>query len=118
MILIIPAQPATFNEVRQAVLFCCYKDGSILLKATDNKKPARFVLKKCDIFPWEQFLPKLIVNWKLSDYTNVPKEFIPQKRIPDFITENLLNEPINSQLKILATLRQKGYFLPLTQRKF
>lgn len=113
MVLVIPAQPATSNEERQAVLFSCNRDGSLLLEGKDGKKPARFSLKPGDRFPWEQFLPKLLVNWQLSDYKDIPKEFVPQKRIPEFVTEGLLGEPPENQLKILATLRKQGYFPPL-----
>ncbi len=117
MVLVIPAQPATSNEERQAALFCCYKDGSLLLEEKDGKKPARFFLKRGDIFPWDQFLPKLLANWQLSDYKDVPKAFIPQKRIPEFIIEGFLKESLENQLKILATLRSQGYFPALPQSK-
>ena len=117
MVLVIPAQPATSNEVRQAVLFSCYWDGSLLLDAKDGKKPARFFLKPHDRFPWDQFLPKLLVNWQLSDYKDIPKEFKPQRRIPDFIIDGILKEPLEIQLKILATLRSQGYFPSLSNRK-
>ena len=117
MVLVIPAQPATSNEERLAVLFSCYRDGSLLLDAKDGKKPARFFLKPQDQFPWDQFLPKLLVNWQLSDYKDIPKEFKPQKRIPDFVLEGILKEPIGTQLKILATLRSQGYFSALPTRK-
>jgi hypothetical protein len=116
MVLVIQAQPATSNEERQAVLFSCYRDGSLLLEAKDGKKPARFFLKLCDTFPWEQFLPKLLVNWQLSDYKDIPKEFKPLKRIPEFVTEGLLKEPLENQLKILATLRAQGYFPALKNK--
>ena len=116
MVLVIQAQPATSNEERQAVLFSCYRDGSLLLEAKDGKKPARFFLKPGDTFPWEQFLPKLLVNWQLSDYKDIPKEFKPQKRIPEFVTEGLLKEPLENQLKILATLRAQGYFPALKNK--
>lgn len=110
MVLVIPAQPATSNEERQAVLFSCFRDGSLLLDAKDGKKPARFYLKPNDLFPWDQFLPKLLVNWQLSDFKDIPREFCPQKRIPDFVLEGILKEPLETQLKILATLRAQGYF--------
>ena len=116
MVLVIQAQPATSNEERQAVLFSCYRDGSLLLEAKDGKKPARFFLKPGDTFPWEQFLPKLLVNWQLSDYKDIPKEFKPLKRIPEFVTEGLLKEPLENQLKILATLRAQGYFPTLKNK--
>ncbi len=117
MVLVIQAQPATSNEERQAVLFSCYRDGSLLLEAKDGKKPARFFLKPGDTFPWEQFLPKLLVNWQLSDYKDIPKEFKPLKRIPEFVTDGLLKESLENQLKILATLRSQGYFPSLPLRK-
>ena len=117
MVLVIPAQPATSNEERQAVLFSCYRDGSLLLDAKDGKKPARFFLKQQDKFPWDQFLPKLLVNWQLSDYKDIPREFKPQKRIPDFVLDGILKEPLENQLKILATLRSQGYFPALPMRK-
>lgn len=113
MVLVIPAQPATSNEERQAVLLNCYRDGSLLLDAKDGKKPAQFFLKVGDVFPWNQFLPKLLANWQLSDFKDVPKEFIPQKRIPEFVLEGILNEPLENQLKVLATLRKQGYFSAL-----
>ena len=116
MVLVIQAQPATSNEERQAVLFNCYRDGSLLMEAKDGKKPARFYLKPGDIFPWDQFLPKLLVNWQLSDYKDIPREFKPEKRIPDFVLEGILKEPLEIQLKILATLRAQGYFPPLKAR--
>jgi hypothetical protein len=81
MVLVIPAQPATSNEERRAMLLGCYRDGSLLLEAKDSKKPARFYINPKDIFPWDQFLPKLLVNWQLSEFKDVPKEFKPQKRI-------------------------------------
>ena len=117
MVLVIPSQPATMNEERQAALFSCFRDGSLLLEEKDGKKPARFFLKPRDSFPWDQFLPKLLVNWQLSDYKDIPKEFIPQKRIPEFILEGILKEPLENQLKILATLRSQGYFSSLPLRK-
>ena len=110
MVLVIPAQPATSNEERQAVLFSCFRDGSLLLEAKDGKKPARFYLRPNDLFPWDQFLPKLLVNWQLSDFKDIPREFCPQKRIPEFVLEGILKEPLETQLKILATLRAQGYF--------
>ena len=115
MVLVIPAQQATSNEERLAALFCCYRDGSLQLEGKDGKKPARFFLKPGDTFPWDQFLPKLLVNWQLSDYNNIPKEFIPQKRIPEFVLEGILKEPLENQLKILATLRKQGYFCSLAK---
>ena len=117
MVLIIPAQPATSNEVRRAVLLSCHRDGSLLLEAKDGQKPARFFLKPGDTFPWDQFLPKLLANWQLSDYKDIPKEFIPQKRIPEFVIEGFLKESLENQLKVLATLRKQGYFPALTTKK-
>ena len=40
MVLVISAQPATSNEERLAVLFSCFRDGSLLMEAKDGKKPA------------------------------------------------------------------------------
>lgn len=117
MVLIISAQPASQNEERQAVLSCCYRDGSLLLSGKDGKKPAKFYLNPGDRFPWDQFLPKMLVNWQLSDYKDIPKEFKPQKRIPDFVIEGLLKEPLENQLKILATLRSQGFFSALPSRR-
>ena len=117
MVLVIPAQPATSNEERRAMLLGCYRDGSLLLEAKDSKKPARFYLNPKDIFPWDQFLPKLLVNWQLSEFKDVPKEFKPQKRIPEFVIEGFLKETLGNQLKILATLRSQGYFSALPTRK-
>jgi len=111
LILDIKAQPATRNEVRQAALFMCYKDGSLLLDARDNKKPARFYLTPQDQFPWESFLGKLLVAWQLGDYTDVPPPFRPKKRIPPFVIEGFGAEPLETKFKILA------YFSALPGRK-
>ncbi len=116
MVLVIPAQSATSNEERRAVLLSCYRDGSLLLDAKDGQKPARFFLKQGDIFPWDQFLPKLLANWQLSDFNDIPREFVPKKRIPEFVIEGFLGEPLETQLKILSTLRKQGYFSTLKSR--
>lgn len=117
LILNITAQPATHNEDRQAALFCCYKDGSLLLDARDNKKPARFYLTPKDSFPWEEFIGKLLIAWQLCDYSDVPMQFRPQKRIPQFVLDGIPEEPLANKLKILATLRKQGYFPALPGRK-
>lgn len=117
IVIVIPAQPATQNEERQAVLFSCYKDGTLLLDGKDGKKPARFFLKPTDKFPWDEFLQKMLVAWQLGDYQDLPNEFKPQKRIPQFVLDGLQAEPQEMRLKILATLRQQGYFPPLQARK-
>lgn len=113
MVLVIPAQPATQNMERQAVLSCCYRDGSLLLEGKDGQKPPRFFMKAGDKFPWDQFIPKLLANWQLSEYKDVPREFKPQKRIPGYVLEGILQETEANQLKVLATLRKQGYFPPL-----
>lgn len=117
LILTIPAQPATQMMERQAALFACYKDGSLLLDARDYKKPARFVLTQADNFPWEQFIAKMLYTWQLGEYTDLPQQFRPQKRIPQFVLDGLPAEPLANKLKILATLRQQGYFTALPTRK-
>ena len=113
LILDIPAQNATGNERRKAAVIACYKDGSLLLDARDNLKPVRFALAPTDIFPWTEFIEKLLAAWQLSDYSDVPEAFKPVKQIPTFVIEGILGEPIPQQLKILATLRSQGYFAPL-----
>ena len=117
LVLTIPAQPATQMKERQAALFACYKDGSLLLDARDYQKPARFYLTAKDTFPWEAFLAKMLCAWQLGDYTDVPPQFRPQKRIPQFVLDGLPAEPLANKLKILATLRQQGYFTALPTRK-
>ena len=117
LILTIPAQPATQMMERQAALFACYKDGSLLLDARDFKKPARFVLTQADNFPWEQFIAKMLYAWQLGDYTDLPPQFKPQKRIPQFVLDGLPTEPNAIKLKVLAALRQQGYFSALPTRK-
>lgn len=114
-ILTIPAQPATHNEIRQAVLFSCFRDGSLQLEERDGKKPARFTLTSKDIFPWEQYLPQLYAAWHFGDYKEVPLQFRPLKRIPEFVLEGIEQETIKNQLKILSTLRSQGYFPALPQ---
>lgn len=113
LILEIPAQKATNNERRKAAVLACYKDGSLLLDARDNLKPARFTMFPTDDFPWTQFIAKLLAAWQLCDYSDVPEAFKPIKQIPTFVIEGLPNEPVPQQLKILATLRTQGYFAPL-----
>lgn len=117
IVLVIPAQPATHNEERQAVLLSCYRDGSLLLEGKDGKKPAQFFMNFKDNFPWGDFIQKMLVAWQLSDFVGVPNEFKPQKRIPQFVLDGILNESQENQLKILATLRQQGYFGPLPVRR-
>lgn len=117
IILVIPAQPATLNQERQAVLLSCCRDGSLLLEGKDGKKPAQFYMSIKDNFPWSEFLKKMMVAWQLSDYSGVPNEFKPLKRIPQFVLDEILNETQENQLKVLAALRQQGYFGTLPQRK-
>ena len=117
LILTIPAQPATQMTERQAALFACYKDGSLLLDSLDYKKPARFTLTQSDVFPWDEFIGKMLYAWQLGDYRDLPQQFRPQKRIPQFVLDGIGKEPTASKLKILATLRQQGYFPTLTNRK-
>ena len=99
------------------MLFCCYRDGSLQLEGKDMKKPQRFFLSPKDIFPWDQFLPKMLVAWQLGDYQDLPREFKPLKRIPQFVLDGFLNEPLANQLKILSTLRTQGYFPTLPTKK-
>lgn len=117
IVLVIPAQPATLFEERQAVLLSCFRDGSLLLEGKDGKKPAQFYMTTDDNFPWSEFIQKMLVAWQLSDYVGVPNEFKPLKRIPQFVIDGIVNEPQINQLKILATLRQQGYFCALPARK-
>jgi len=102
---------------RRAVLFACYRDGSLLLDSRDFEKPARFTLEKDDTFPWEEFIAKLLIAWQMCDYSDVPPQFQPQKRLPQFVLDGLPSEPITNKLKILATLRTQGYFPALPNRK-
>lgn len=117
LVLTIPAQPATQMKERQAALLVCYRDGTLLLDARDYEKPARFYLTPKDVFPWEQFLAKMLCAWQLGDYSDVPPQFKPQKRIPQFVVDGFPAEPLENKLKILATLRTQGYFPALTARK-
>ena len=113
LILNIPAQQATNNEARKAAVIACYKNGSLLLDARDNLKPARFIMNPSDNFPWTEFIEKLLAAWQLCDYSDVPDAFKPIKQIPTFVIEGLPLEPISQQLKVLASLRSQGYFAPL-----
>ena len=117
LVLTIPAQPATQMKERQAALLACYRDGTLLLDARDYEKPARFYLTPKDVFPWEQFLAKMLYAWQLGDYSDVPPQFKPQKRVPQFVVDGFPAEPLENKLKILATLRTQGYFPALTARK-
>jgi hypothetical protein len=113
LILEIPPQKATNNASRKAAVIACYKDGSLLLDARDNLKPARFTMRTTDNFPWREFIEKLLAAWQLCDYSDVPEAFKPIKQIPPFVIEGILSEPIPQQLKVLAALRMQGYFAPL-----
>ena len=113
LILNIPAQKATNDMRRNAAVLACYKDGSLLLDARDNLKPARFTMQPTDNFPWSEFIEKLLAAWQLCDYCDVPEAFKPIKQIPPFVIEGLPKEPVSQQLKVLATLRSQGYFAPL-----
>lgn len=117
LILAIPAQPATQMKERQAALLACYKDGSLLLDARDCEKPAQFYLTSADTFPWDEFIGKLLCAWQLSDYSDVPPQFKPLKRIPQYVIDGLPAEPTANKLKVLATLRSQGYFSTLAARK-
>lgn len=117
LVVTIPAQDATHMKERRAVLSVCYRDGSLLLDARDFMKPARFTLASNALFPWEEFLAKLLIAWQMCDYTDVPLQFRPLKRIPQFVLDGLPAEPVLNKLKILATLRSQGYFPALPLRK-
>ena len=102
---------------RRAALFSCFKDGTLLLDARDNQKPARFYLAPSDNFPWETFFAKMLAAWQLGDYADVPPQFRPLKRIPQFVIDGFPAEPLENKCKILATLRKQGYFSALSARK-
>ena len=106
----IPAQEATHGVERQGVVFSCHRDGTLVIDATDGLKPASFALASTDVFPWEQFLEKLLVSWQLGDMEDVPIAFRPKKRLPQFVLEGFSREPLVNQLKILSTLRKQGFF--------
>mgnify|MGYP004449332967 CR=1 FL=1 len=110
----IQAQPSTQNRARKAVLFSCHRDGTIVLECIDGEKPAKITLTATDIFPWDEMLSKLLLNWKLGDIESVPSPFRPTQRIPEYIVEGFEKEPISNKLKILAELRRQGYFPPLS----
>lgn len=55
IVLEIAPQKATNLKKRLAVLEQCFRDGSLLLSARDGEKPAQFVLKSIDSFPWLAF---------------------------------------------------------------
>lgn len=102
---------------RKAALFACYRDGSMLLDGRDGLKPPRFYLTPQDNFPWGEFLGKLLFAWQLCENEDVPPQFQPRKRIPQFVLDGFGKEPIESKLKILATLRVQGYFAALPNRR-
>ena len=110
LVLEIEAQPATLGVARQGVLASCRRDGSLFIESRDGIKPAQFTLTPSDKFPWNQFLPKLLLAWQLSDMEGVPDAFRPQKRLPEFVLEGFAKEPLENQLKILSTLRKQGFF--------
>ena len=87
------------------------------MDARDNKKPARFYLTPQDSFPWDEFVEKLLIAWQLSDYSDVPPQFKPQKRLPQFVLDEIGGESVENKLKVLAMLRKQGYFSKLPSRK-
>lgn len=117
IISVIPPQAATQNQERQGTVLQCFRDGALLIEGKDGKKPARFYMTTKDNFPWGNFIQKMLVAWQLSDYEGVPREFRPLKRIPQFVLDNILKETPANQLKVLAALRQQGYFCTLPTRK-
>ncbi|SHK64190.1 hypothetical protein [Fibrobacter sp. UWEL] len=117
IVLVIPPQAATQNQERQGSVLGCFRDGSLLIDGKDGKKPAQFYLTPKDNFPWGQFIEKMLVGWQLANMEDIPPEFRPQKRLPQFVLDGILQETQANQLKILATLRQQGYFSPLPQPK-
>ena len=116
LVLEIEAQPATLGVARQGILTSCYRDGSLVVESRDGLKPAHLSLTPADKFPWDQFLPKLLLAWQLGDMEDVPTAFRPQKRLPDFVLEGFGNEPLENQLKILSTLRKQGFFPKLASK--
>ena len=116
LVLEIEAQPATLGVARQGVLTSCRRDGSLFIESRDGIKPAQFNLTPSDNFPWNQFLPKLLLAWQLGDMEGVPDACRPQKRLPEFVLEGFGNEPLENQLKILSTLRKQGFFPKLSTK--
>lgn len=117
IIVVIPPQEATKNVERLGTVLQCFRDGSLLVDCKDGKKPEQFYLTSKDNFPWSEFIQKMLVAWQLSDYEGVPREFRPQKRIPQFVLDDILKETPANQLKVLAALRQQEYFCALPVRK-
>lgn len=117
IIVVIPPQAATDNQERLGSVLRCFRDGSILIDGRDRKKPAQFYLTPRDNFPWGQFIEKILVGWQLANMEDIPPEFRPLKRLPQFVLDGILQETQPNQLKILATLRQQGYFCELPQPK-
>ena len=59
----------------------------------------------------------MLCAWQLGDYSDVPPQFRPCKRIPQFVLDGFPAEPLESKLKILATLRTQGFFPALPAKK-
>lgn len=117
IVIVIPSQVATGNQERLGTVLKCFRDGSMLIDGKDGKKPAQFHLTPKDNFPWDQFIDKMLVGWQLANMEDIPQEFRPLKRLPQFVLDGILKESQPNQLKILATLRQQGYFCELPLRK-
>lgn len=109
IILQIAPQEATEFNKRLAVLEQCFQDGSLLLSERDGEKPAQFTLTLNDVFPWHDFFKKLRVSWWLSQQ-KVPNAFLPQKRIPEELLDEMEKLPERELLRALATLRAEKYF--------
>lgn len=118
IVLEIAPQKATHLKKRLAVLEQCFQDGSLLLSARDGEKPAQFMLKSTDSFPWLALFKKLRVFWWTSSHQNIPYAFRLQRRVPEeLLTEmDFLREP--ELLNALATLRANKYFPPLPKSPF
>ena len=111
IILEIPPQSSTHQIPRLAKVIQVFENGGVLLEGRDGHKPAQFRLQPRDSFPWLLFFQKVCVAWELSSLQAIPYEYRPLRRIPQEIVDIIPKVNEKEALKIIETLRTKG-FLP------
>lgn len=109
LILQIPAQKETANVPRLMVLSGLDFEQNVVAEARDSKIPARLIFPK-ENFPWNQFLQKLAVAWKLSRNDAIPPEFRLRRKLPDAFEDVIPKLSDKESLKLLERLGQARFF--------
>lgn len=113
ILLEIPAQKATQNEVRVAAMVACDRQGFIRFEAYDKKSPRTFTLPPGCTFPWKQFFLKLRIAWFRSANADIPPAFRLQRKIDEQLLDEIASQPEENLPQIFAALRKAGYFCAL-----